>query len=535
MKNIDANMLNGLAEHITRLYKTLNSKRAGQLEDINTVKGYIYNTSNSFYSKHQSGGHFKLPDIYEQAQTLKAHILESLSSHPEGLFDVFPADMKYSQNAQKQKTMLVCALENMKMTDKLDSIVNDMVECGESIAFIGWKKISKKVRRAVASNGEIAFATVDKPVYEGPVLKRIAPEDFVFDTGGDFEAAAKILRAKRTVDEVFEDRNNSLLTAEIKEQLAAGSGIQADEPVKKLNILEYWGDIRLENGETLKNQLIVIAENRFVIRFEDNPYLNCPFIYANIIENPYTKRGTSPLLAAIDLNKAANDILNTQLTAYSLVVNPPYLAPKGAFKGEQRVKPGKIIEYDSALLPQMPTPLNFSGALCGWDFIKYFKSSIESTTGIFKTMSGQIEAQNRTATELNLTANGQSARLNLILDVINRKIILPIVEKTADILANFKLGTENLLYRAGKELRMLQITDDVRFGDYIYRYSDRKASIERKNRERELVKLLTGFANVPAVAPKINWDECFKLALGELGVENVRLYLNEGVSSVENG
>ena len=97
------------------------------------------------------------------------------------------------------------------------------------------------------------------------------------------------------------------------------------------------------------------------------------------------------------------------------------------------------------------------------------------------------------------------------MDVINRKIVLPIVQKTADTIANFRFGTEELLYRAAGEIRMLEITDDVRFGDYIYRYSDRKAALERRNRERELVKLLTGFANMGEVASKINWEECLSL------------------------
>lgn len=527
MNKFNNEMLNALPDKISKLYERLNSERSSQLADINTIKSHIYNTSGTIDRKD-----FMLPDIYEQAQTLKAHILESLSSHPEGLFDVFPGDLKYSQNAKKQKIMLVSALENMKMTDKLDSIVNDLVECGESIVFIGWKKFYKKIRKAVADNDKIAFIADDKLVYDGPILKRIAPEDFVFDVKADFENAVKIFKYKALPHEVLEDKNNNCLTNLIKNELQNQTDAAADKEVKKLDILEYWGDIKTENGDIIKNQLVVIAQNRFVIRFEDNPYLNSPFIYANIIENPFTGRGISPLRAAIDLNKAANDILNTQLKAYSLIVNPPYLAPKGAFRGEQNVKPGKIIEYDSALLPQMPTPLNFSQALCGWDFIRYFKSSIESATGVFKTMGGELEAQKRTATELNMTATGQSTRINLLLDVINRKIILPIVQKTADTIANFKFGTESLLCRAAGELKMLEITDDVRFGDYIYRYSDRKASLERKSKEKELVNLLTGFAGVDSVSSKINWKECFKLALGNLGVENIQLYINDDVSDV---
>ncbi len=313
---------------------------------------------------------------------------------------------------------------------------------------------------------------------------------------------------------------------------ADNAGESTFQSFEKLDILEFWGDIKDEKGNVLQNQLVVIAEKRYIIRFEENPYLNCPFIYGNILENPFTGRGISPLRAAIDLNKAENEILNTQLRAYSLIVNPPYLAPKGAFKGEQQVKPGKIIEYDTALLPQMPTPLNFSQALCGWDFIKHFKGSIESTTGIFRTMAGELEGETRTATELNMSANGQSARLNMFLDVINRKIIVPIVQKTADIISNFKFGTENLLSRVNGELRNVEINDNVRFGDYIYRYSDRKASLQRKKQQHDIVQLMWTFGNTPQIAEKINWEECFKLSLGTLGVENVEMYLNKGVSDV---
>jgi len=36
------------------------------------------------------------------------------------------------------------------------------------------------------------------------------------------------------------------------------------------------------------------------------------------------------------------------------IENPIYLAPKGCFSGSQDVQPGKIIEYDAALMPYPP-------------------------------------------------------------------------------------------------------------------------------------------------------------------------------------
>ena len=171
-------------------------------------------------------------------------------------------------------------------------------------------------------------------------------------------------------------------------------------------------------------------------------------------------------------------------------------------------------------MPQPPTPLNFDKAMVGWDFLDYFKSTIESATGIFKNMTGNIQTENRTATELNYSANGQEARLNMILDAINRKIIIPMVEKTADIIANFKLGRELICIKDKGQTKFLEIDDDIRNANYIYRYGDRKATFARKNRLKEMFEIVKSFAEIPEITDNINWIECFKFVLEQYGIEN---------------
>ena len=295
----------------------------------------------------------------------------------------------------------------------------------------------------------------------------------------------------------------------------------------KVEILEYWGDIELSDGTLLKNWLVVVAARREIIRFESNPFIINPFIHANIIESPQTGRGISPLRVALILNSLASTILNKQIDALALMMNPPYLAPKGCFKGQQDVRPGKIIEYDAALMPQAPTPLAFDKAMVGWDFLNYFKSTIESATGIFKNMAGNIQSAERTATELNYSVSGQEARLNMILDSINRKIIVPMVEKTAEIISYFKLGRELVSVNDRGKTDFIEIDDDVRNGNYIYRYGDRRATFERKSRLRELFEVVKSFAQIPEVEEKINWLECFKFALEQYGIENANNFLTE--------
>ena len=216
------------------------------------------------------------------------------------------------------------------------------------------------------------------------------------------------------------------------------------------------------------------------------------------------------------------------------MMNPPYLAPKGCFKGQQDVRPGKIIEYDAALMPQPPTPLEFDKAMVGWDFLNYFKSTIESATGIFKNMAGDIQPVNRTATELNYSANGQEVRLNMMLDAINRKVIIPMVEKTAEIIANFKLGRELIAVNDHGNTGFLEIDDKIRNANYIYRYGDRKATFERKTRIKELFEVLKNLAELPNVKESVNWLECFKFALEQYGIENANNFLTDTKNNTPN-
>lgn len=277
----------------------------------------------------------------------------------------------------------------------------------------------------------------------------------------------------------------------------------------------------------MKNKLIVLAGRSVIIRFEDNPFVINPFIHANIIENPTTGRGISPLRVALILNNIASTILNKQLDALALMMNPPYLAPKGCFKGEQDVRPGKIIEYDATLMTSTPTPISFDKAMQGWDFLNYFKSTIESATGIFKNMAGNIQESQRTATELNYSVGGQEARLNMILESINRKVIVPMVEKTAELISNFKLGKETVLANDRGHLYLVEIDDKIRNSNYVYRYGDRKASFERKAKLKELFEVLQSFLKIETVANRIDWLECFKFAMEQYGIENANNFLTE--------
>lgn len=546
MSDADAS---AVISQIVKKFVKYDQARAAQLDDIAAMRSAIYDTG----SKNKAKQGFALPDVWELAQTLKSHLMENLYSNPEGMFDVSGATIEAQAGANVQKAMLVSYFEKMNLGAEVEKIVDSVVETGEATVMVGWDTKTRLIRRAqtleeqVFAPSEDGFVVEERVVFDGPAVKFIPAQDFVYDAdrSANFAASTKIFRTYATIGEIRANRLNNLLTEEKLAELSAmlGEGATVTDPFaeptkpgvkgEQLELLEFWGDIQF-NGETYENMLVVVAGRVHIIRMEQNPFLTQPFVHAAIVKDPRTARGVSPLKIALGLTDVASTILNSQLDALSLIVNPPYLAPKGCFKGEQVVTPGKIIEYDAALMPNQPIPLNFASALRGWDFINFFKSTIESATGIYKTMAGNLAPSGRTATEINYSASGQSARLNMLIDAISRKILIPIVEKTADVLANFKIGDEVIPVQIGGNTQFITVCDGVRKNDYVYRYGDRRATIERKYRFKELFDIVSQFAQRADFAQNIDFVECFKFALEQYGIENPQHFLLDGVVAAQN-
>lgn len=347
---------NYLVGNICKKFDQFDDERSSQLTDIKLVRDAIYNSEiprvNGWDNK------VELPDIYELAQTLKSHISENLYSHPDAMFDVSGTTPQTQAFANRQKAMLVNTFEQMNIENEMEKVIDGIIETGESTLFVGWETKIKSTRRAQTFEEQLlfpdkkGFVLDDKVIYDNAKVRFIKSEDFVFDkyNSENWDKCAKIYRTYLSVDEIFSDKSNNLLNAaklEVLKGVVAGKKNRSnnqDRAVEgnKLEVLEFWGDIELSDGTLLKNWLIVVAGRREIIRFESNPFVINPFIHANIIESPQTGRGISPLRVALILNNIASTILNKQIDALALMMNPPYLAPKGCFKGQQDVRPGKL-------------------------------------------------------------------------------------------------------------------------------------------------------------------------------------------------
>ncbi len=534
----------------------------------------------------------RMPEIYEIRETYKAHLWKSWFSSLDSMFDVQGKAKQCHDNAAKQKASLIDIFRSINLVSKFEKGLDNWINKGEFIAFISWSTQIKKIRRKSilseknllngdevifdneyskideifigegndksenkktsdgvnevaqkhfsAQNGNdfevysaSPFTIKDETLYDGPDITIVPSEAFVFDPSKkeNFETCPKIYRSWATFDEIKANKLYKNLDG-IEEICSHKDSQFSDNKATRndqIEILEFWGNVKLKDGTLLRNYVITLAGRKNIIRFEENPFIINPFIFAAFLEDPETKRGYSPLFVALPLNEISETIMNLQLDALRLVINKPYLAPKGALSGKINIKEGAIIEYDPTLMPNQPIPLDFKDAIVGWDFLRFFESKIESTTGIFKYMTGDPRSMNqRTATEATGIITGQNIRLSKEIDVLNYKVKMPIIEKIAELIANFSFDIKEIkVSLSNGDIDFVSIDESVRQGNYDYLIGDSNAAFERKTKLKDSMDLLFQMAKEPEIAPRIKWVEVMKWAFGQIGSVDPNMFIKD--------
>ncbi len=441
--------------------------------------------------------------MYELKETLKANLRQYMDSHLEN-FAVLGRDEVSHNNSYAQKEALLYALRDMEFKKESRDILENYLIYGEFIAEIGWQTKVKQVRRK--DETENKFVLLNETVYDGPKTENVDSKDFVYDVDcTDFDRALKIRRKHISYEHLLEEKTFNLskeVKSELKEKYHAST-----EP-NKIELLECWGDVKLSDGTNLKNWLVVIADNKHVIRFEQNPYISNPFVIYQVVKDHETKRGVSPLKVLIAHNLVSSHILTRMMNILELVQNPPMIGPEGLADdtGDIEWEPGRYYAIDNWQVQQMPQPVRFDSTWVDFKFLDYFKSVMQSTSGIFPYMAGIQDDSTRTATEANILVNGQQIRLMLVIEEI-QEFLIDIIMKIADLLGNFKLDEENIPIYLKHQLINLNITPDVRQGSYKYDYTDRKGLLQRQG---EIDNFVQGLEKFMVAGAPVNTAETFK-------------------------
>ena len=580
--NLSKDKADKVVAEIVKKYNSLYDARKSQIDETNALRDEIFQRTSFTRSKdNEDYKKFNLPELYELAQSFKAHLYENVYKTPESMFDCQGEDEESQSYAVTQKTMLVNAFTKMKFQPEMEKMTDCIIDSGEAVLYITWEKKVKKVRRKKTAieklkdniiggfssifNGREAakiefeklknqqsnYVEYEKLIYEGPCVKCLDNLEFVFDPfkSDDLENADMMYRTHKSYDEILSNQNYTL-TKDVKDDLKQiEDDFNRDEhEIKKdgdkdkqkdglIELIEYWGNIKIDD-KTIRNYLIVVANGKHIIRFEHNPYIHKPFVYGNILEDPDTRRGISPLRVAKSLNDISSEILSKQVYCLDLTINPVWLSPKKMLDKDVKIKAGRVIEYKADELnksPLKPEKLDFSKAFTGFEFISYFKGLIERATGVFKNMVGVEEQRIKTATETQAIVAGQSARQNQTTDKIYSRLIIPMVEKTADTMANEQFGSQKLYQYDSSTNKgdYVEITDESRNGNYRYIYSDSEANAERTVKFKDTLAMIKEFLQDEEISKKVDKIELFKMALEENGFDNTGRIIFDDLERVE--
>ena len=557
-----------LVKNISSSFSSLNSERAKNLEMASNLANEIFfkNDFKSLTDKTKKWkAKVKMCKTFMFYQTLKAFIWRNTYANVNSMFDVSGENHDSNNMSNKQKAMLVDIFEKMDYQKTCDKVIDNALLFGELISFTAWKKNYEEYRRPVEffqnifsqdfvklpkileaiKNGK-NFWTDTKKIYDNPYIYPVNPADIVFDSAqvDNWDSCPKIYRTYKTASDIInnqyytlsDDEKDEILELASKKnsnRIRSGVNANSEEIVNgsTIEVLEHWGDLKLPDGNLLKNWHAVIVGRKYLVEFGKNERLINPFSYGAFITDPDTKRGISPLYCVLSLAHLQEDLLNRTCNLQSLNENPPLLAPEGFIdEDEIELYPGKIIEYGDNLTPTAAfQQMNFNPTVFLND-ITFLNDLMAEVSGIFPNMIGSVETSAaKTATEINTKAQGQMTRLSMLVDIINQDFIIPNVEKVAKLCADFKSGVETVFVNKENQPETIEIDDSVRQADYKYTYSDRSNTTLKSEQADLLVQAVEKFKSAGL---NINLEEVFIWYFEQKGVENVERFLevNNGIN-----
>jgi len=229
-------------------------------------------------------------------------------------------------------------------------------------------------------------------------------------------------------------------------------------PDRRVRLLEYWGDI-ITGDKIEENQLIVIANDKYIIRQQDNPFDHGLSPYIPLVPIVYPHRGScgvSLVEPVVRLQYAYNNIMNLAIDNLNFSVNKVFEFNAANISNPRsltQLYPGKMIAKTGVqrALEEVKT------SNIGQDvfaMLNLIKDEIEKGTAVTEFLMGST-GKTKTATEAELKTSQAQGLFNTIARDLETNSIRPALKMGYDLLVqfagapdidvNFKVGGLSLL------------------------------------------------------------------------------------------
>lgn len=260
--------------------------------------------------------------------------------------------------------------------------------------------------------------------------------------------------ANKSGVEVFDLKEIEKITDDWKAQEEevrknADTGKTAETSVKKpkkVGLLEFWGDyIDDETGEIEENILMVIANEKYLIRKQDNPFKHgmSPYIFTVVIDYPHRGWcGVSLVESAVKPIYTYNNIVNMLVDNLNFMVNKMYEYNPNNLIGVQDITsiyPGKTIKTQAAngsrVFQEITTSQSgIEGCIRALDILN---GNLQEGTFVTEFLQGLVSKKPKTLGEIEIKTAESRGMFDVIAREIEETSLKPMLEMTYDLYSQF--------------------------------------------------------------------------------------------------
>ena len=252
-----------------------------------------------------------------------------------------------------------------------------------------------------------------------------------------------------------------------KEKQRRGLG-QFTRVSKKVGILVFWGNVISKDGKEMKeNQLMMLANEKYLIRKQDNPFDDGKYPYEITVPMVYPHRGTggiSLVESSVRLQYTLNNILNLTVDNLNFIVNKVKTYDPNRLKKPQEiysVYPGKMIPVISGVGKVIDEVVSTPLGQDVWKSYEIFSKEIEEANYVTEFLTGMPGRKQKTLGEVEIKTAESHGMFDTIARELELNSIKPTLKNSYSLLVQFSDFKGSYEFNVGGLSLMLLMKDQI--------------------------------------------------------------------------
>jgi hypothetical protein len=449
--------------------------------------------------KYAGRSNLAIPECYRVVEVLHARTKQTMFSS-DRWFRVQPNQAEDAARSEDVEAILRWETGRTSFKRDFDDFAKQAGIFGTSFAKVFWDHdIRRRVRKTRNKIGEVSREYYQDTVTCGPRFKMLFLEDIYVPTNnvtciqdqpfviercnvsepylrtmeeaGIYENVDDILPIETS--EYEDDLSSSLRTARsnIIGSFDSGSTASQFDSVKRVEILERWGEFDLEGDGRMVECVIVIANRRVVLRVEENPFdhQRRPYVHSRYTPVPGEFYGTGIIEPIEDLWYEENDNRNQAMDFKTMALNPGWLAGAAAGVNTKTwvMRPGAVWNVGNVQQVK-PIEIPQGAAYLAFQMDSIIRTNIQDATGASSLLAGTDPGRIEKATVFTGLVEEANVRLRGVVEGLQNDALTPALQMMWSLEQQFRdeAIVVRLLGKRANTFRHKAISPDEMLGDF---------------------------------------------------------------------